>query len=534
MYPENDIYIEILFDIEGFVNSHKVDELFYRKFFHTKLFKNFIIKKIYPITLRDKIDILYFDERIADKRNKSVFENKINTPFIYYQFFSHDQKILINPQSFSKNEINYIRNDNIRQKKIFNYYQIIMNKPNSNDIIIKYPIFPKLLYDDYYFNVKYSEIYKINQIPMLNLNAINQNIKDIYNLLKNKEFNLVYNHTKYCLNNYNNSKLLRIEQKIILPIIWLALNALSFNYCVGIEEKRIRFAQIIEKLYEIEYIDIEVVILILIVISKYGTSEQLLITFQKLLKNKILTNNYTLHSYVITSLSKNFNSDMVSSKTNTISSRSAILNKKDNKDMDIINLNYNKLLKRGLYSKNNEQELIDFGYKAMCPYCKVLNQINYSIILKQEGEVHGVLLQCGNCKKNFTPRIKVNINDNIIEEFGLMSCFDMLEFIKNEFMTDRNFCIDVKNFHKSYPDLFWNAVFYFSINELDFDFLTPYTKDISDNKVKLANNNNQFQDLYNERNSSLTFVENSMKGSLISNYKNPFIKINNDKKINNN
>ena len=201
---------------------------------------------------------------------------------------------------------------------------------------------------------------------------------------------------------------------------------------------------------------------------------------------------------------------MVSSKTNTISSRSAILNKKDNKDMDIINLNYDCLLKRGLYSKNNEQELIDFGYKAMCPYCKVLNQINYSIILKQEGEVLGVLLQCGNCKKNFTPRIKVNINDNIIEEFGLMSCFDMLEFIKNEFMTDKNFCIDVKNFHKNYPDLFWNCVFYFSINELNFDFLTPYTKDIPDNRVKLANNNNnQFQDLYNERSTCSTIAENS-------------------------
>ena len=238
MHPENDIYIETFFDIEGFVNSHKVDEFFYRKFFHTKLFKNFVIKKIYPKTLQDKIDILYFDERIADKRNKSVFENKINTPFIYYQSVSHDQKILINSQNFSPNEINYLKNDINRQKKSFNYYQIIMNKPNSNDIIIKYPVFPKLLYDDYYFNTKYNEIYKINQIPALNLNAINQNIKDINNLINNKEFNLVYNHTNYKLNSFNNSKLLRIEQNIILPIIWLALNALTFNYCINAEEKK--------------------------------------------------------------------------------------------------------------------------------------------------------------------------------------------------------------------------------------------------------------------------------------------------------
>lgn len=532
MHPEDDIQIEKLYDVDGFVSSHKVDESFYRKFFHTKLFKNFIIKKIYPKNLRDKILILYFDERIADKKNKSVFENKLNTPFIYYQLHSYEQKIIINPQYFSNNEINYIRKDSMNKKNSFKYFQIILNKPNSNEIIIKYPIFPKLLYDDYYFNIKYSEIYKINEIPPLNMNSINQNIKDITNLINNKEFNSVYNNSKYSLNNYSNSKLLRIEQSIILPLIWLALNALTFNYIGSVEEKRIRFAEMIEKLYEIKYIDEEVVSLILIVISKYGTSEQLLITFGKLLKNKILLNEYTLHSYVISSLSKNFNPDNVTSKTNAISSRSAILNKKDNKEINIVNLNYNYLLKRGLYSHNNEPESIEFGLKSMCPYCRVFNQVDYSIIMKQEGEVHGVLLGCGSCKKSFAPRIKVCINNNIVEDFGLMSCFEMLEFIKSEFMTDQKFSIDVKNFHYDYPDLFWNAVFYFSNNHLNFDFLTPYLKDISTNKINAAVNKNnfQFKDLYNERSSSLTFSENSFKGSLISNYKNPFIKMNSEKK----
>ena len=534
MYPENDIKIEKLFDIDGFINnSHKVDELFYRKFFHTKLFKNFIIKKIYPITLQDKIDILYFDERIADKKNKSVFENKINTPFIYYQFNSYDQRIFINTPLFSFNEINYIRNDNNTKKSYFNYFQVVINKKNSNDIIIKYPVFPKLLYDDIYFNKKYSDIHNMNNIPPLNISHIKQNIKDISNLLKNKEVSSVYSYVNYSLNNYNKSKLLRIDMKTILPNIWLVLNALSFNYCISLEEKRIRFSEIIEKLYEIEYIDVDVVSLILIIISKYGTSEQLLITFGKILKNKILLSDYTLHSFVITNLSKNFNSDMNTSKTNTMSSRSAILNKKDSKDMDIMNLNYNNLLKRGIYSHSNEPEIIDFGFKTMCPYCKILNQINYSIIMKQEGQVHGILLQCGNCQKSFTPRIKVNINEKIVESFNLMSCYDILEFLKNQFMTNNKFSIDVKNFHYDYPDLFWNAIFYFSINDLHFDFMTPYTKDISDKRINMAinKNNNLYQDLYRESKTIISITDNdNIKGSLLSNYKNPFIKMNNDKR----
>ena len=530
MFPEIDIQIEKLFDIDGFINnSHKVDELFYRKFFHTKLFKNFIIKKIYPISLQDKIDILYFDERIADKKNKSVFENKLNTPFIYYQFNSYEQKLLINSQYFSYKEINFLRNDNNRKRALI-YYQVLKNKNNSNEISIKYPLFPKLLYDDYYFNMPYSEIFIINNIPSLDMSLINKNIKEIINLIKNQEFNTVYIHSNYSLNNYNKSKFLRIEQRSIIPNVWLALYALSFNYCQNLEEKKVSFSELIDKLYFYEYIDIDVFSLILIVISKYGTSEQLLITFGKILKNKILLNDYTLHSYVITTLSKNFNSDLIASKTNTVSSRSAILNKKDNKDLDIFNLNYNNLLKRGLYTTDiKKQESIDFGLKTMCPYCKVLNQVNYSIIMKQEGEVHGVLLQCGSCQKSFTPRIKVFINEEIIESFELMSCLDMLEFIKSEFMTNKYFCIDIKNFHYDYPDLFWNAIFYFSINDLNFDFLTPYVKDISEFKINNAINksNLEFQDLYTEKKNNLEFCNS--KGNMISNYKNPFIKMSNKK-----
>lgn len=533
LHPEIDINIEKLFDIDGFINnSHKVDELFYRKFFHTKIFKNFIIKKIYPISLKDKIDVLYFDERIADKKNKSIFENKLNTPFIYYEFNSNDYRIIINSQYFSLDEINYLRNEK-NKKTNFNYYQIIISNRANNGITIKYPVFPKLLYDDYFFNKPYSELYIINKVPIINMVPINLNLREINNLIKNKEFSSVYNHINYTLNNYDNSKLLRIEQKTLLPCIWLALYALTFNYCYNLDEKRIRYADIIEKLYTIDYLDVDVFSLILIVIGKYGTNEELLMTFGRLRKNKILLNDYTLHSYVITSLSKNFNSDMTASRTNTMSSRSAILNKRDNKDKDTINLNYNNLLKRGIYTNNiNKQESIDFGLKSMCPYCRVLNQINYSIIMKQEGEVHGVLLQCGNCQKSFSPRIKVNINEEIIETFELMSCYDMLEFIKSEFMTNKTYSIDVKNFHYDYPNLFWNAIFYFSVNELNFDFLTAYVKDIPETRINSAKNktNLQSQDLYSENCSNISYCDVNLKGNLSSNYKNPFIKMNSGRK----
>ena len=531
--PENDFIIDNIFDVEGFINMHKVDELFYRKFFQTNIFKYFIVKKIYPINLEDKIDILYFDERIADKNNKYIFGNKVDTPFMYYQFNSTEQKIFIESEYFSINEINFIQNDSYNIKNHLKYYQVVITNLN-NQISIKYPVFPKLLYDDFYFGKTYFELYRINNIPPLNVNLINQKIKEIYKLIKSPEFNSIYKSYNYSLNNYDESNLLKIEQKDYLSNIWVALNALTLNYCKNDEEKNSRFSEIIEKLYDSYYIDIEIITLILIIISKYGTSEQLLITFVKILKNKILLKNYTLHSILITNLTKSFNSDNLSSKTNIISSRAAILNKKDS-NMELINLENLTFSKRGIYSQDeNTQESIEFGLKTMCCHCRRLNEIEYELLLKIKGKPNGVLLQCGNCKKSFSPRIKVNIDNKIIESFELISCWDMLQFIKNEFMTNNKFNIDVINFKKNYNEFFWNAVFYFSLNELNFDFLTPYVKDISNNLVqnnyRNENTQEQFSELFYENTSNVFYNQRRMKGNMASNYKNPYIKMNSGNK----
>ena len=531
--PENHLNIEKLFDIEKFISSHKKeDELFYRKFFHTNLFKNFIIKKIYPISLEDKIDILYFDERIGDKRNKNIFQNKVNTPFMYYQFNQTDYKIIIELENFSINEINYIQNDSYNFKNYFKYYQVVINNFN-NKISIKYPIFPKLLYDNSYFGKTYFEIYKINRIPLLNMNYVNQKIIELYKLINSSEFNAIYKNVEYSLNNFEKSKLTQIDQNIYLPNVWLALNSLTLSYCQNAEEKKVRFSEIIEKLYDTEYIDPEIITLILIIISKYGTSEQLLITFAKILKNKILLNNYTLHSIIITHLTKNFNS--FSSKTNVISSRAAILNKKDS-NMELISLENIIFQKRHIYSKDeNVKESIEFGLKTPCYYCLRLNQIEYNLLMEQRGEEKKLLLLCGFCKRTFSPNIKVNINNSFIETFELDYCHNMLEFIKKEFMVNNQFNIDVINFKKNYNKLFWNAVFYFSKNGLNFDFLTPYIKDIPEN-IQEKNNmydnpQNNFNELFFESTNTINYDErNNMTRSMISNYKNPYIKMNNGKK----
>ena len=51
-----------------FMNNHSFVSDFYKIFISTEIFKAFIIKRIYPRTIQDKFDILFFDEKIIEKK----------------------------------------------------------------------------------------------------------------------------------------------------------------------------------------------------------------------------------------------------------------------------------------------------------------------------------------------------------------------------------------------------------------------------------------------------------------------------------
>ena len=70
-YYKNEIKIDDIFNAEEFINSTpSLDRSFYRIFFGTKIFFNFILKKIFPDTNQDKLDIVYFDEMINKKLSR--------------------------------------------------------------------------------------------------------------------------------------------------------------------------------------------------------------------------------------------------------------------------------------------------------------------------------------------------------------------------------------------------------------------------------------------------------------------------------
>ena len=63
------------------------------------------------------------------------------------------------------------------------------------------------------------------------------------------------------------------------------------------------------------------------------------------------------------------------------------------------------------------------------------------------------------------------------EHFEVYTPYELYNKLKYSFFTNTQFEIDVISFYKNYSRLFWNCVLYFSMNNLSFDFLFPYSKD---------------------------------------------------------
>ena len=98
----NDINIGIklssMINIDLYLNSLNSDNEFYSKLFDTQMFYDFIYKKLIPKNIFEKMDILFFDEKIKEKTKKTIFsEPKPN--------------VLLNAKDYDFKEIIEIKND---------------------------------------------------------------------------------------------------------------------------------------------------------------------------------------------------------------------------------------------------------------------------------------------------------------------------------------------------------------------------------------------------------------------------------------
>ena len=302
----NDLnFVKEIFNYEEFIyKSGKDGQLFYYVFFQTKIFVNFLREIIY---LNDKINYMaykQFDQLTFLKKHEDYRKKKENKG-VYEDFKKKPQdkskKETIKEISFEKDEFNENEKNEIinKDKKIIlmKYAQKVnvknKNKPNSK-ISMNYYLFPKLLFDDEFFNIKYENLFFMHGIEM----PISRTIEDFKSICSS------YNDEYYKLRRYmfppalidklpstNNSKInFEVTSYYYIYFNWIILLCCSLWYCESIE-RIARLDEILIVLDKLNYIEEIVLKLLYITFLKYGNKIQCIKVHEKI-KNFYGYSNY--------------------------------------------------------------------------------------------------------------------------------------------------------------------------------------------------------------------------------------------------
>ena len=79
------------------------------------MFKSYIIKCILPSCNEDIIEVMFFDEKIIEKKNKNIFNKALKTPFLHIKDFDkYKHQPSEQPREFNDNEISYLSQPDIQ------------------------------------------------------------------------------------------------------------------------------------------------------------------------------------------------------------------------------------------------------------------------------------------------------------------------------------------------------------------------------------------------------------------------------------
>ena len=471
----DEINIENLFMVNQYIQDYRNDAAFFQKFFNTKIFKNFIIRKYINEPL-DRYTFLNFDEKILEKKNKRIFARKIKTEFVTSKNFQSTRPYTMRPNNkkgFTEEELTYMKNN----KKILlnEYYQ---NIEDNNKI--KYIIFPKFIYDNKFFKKKYinSANFAENK-SLINLLKKYQELENILTTDKSNNYFSIYNGefvNRYMLDynkhEYHNEVLNALYQT------WLIVFCLTFHYCDRLE-KQYRFEELIRILPKLIDPQQKILSLLLITIREYGNIEMIIKLFE-LIKNL----NYAEY----TCLSSKFRSkkklnwdvkkiDIANSKIEITYYREPINYEKQTLETNNNKLDIKLIKKRTFYTgkekviSQNDKEKISINFYFICQNCKNTSLIT-EFTKNLENQKKDSLLICSKCKKKIESNYQIAYGQEIVE-FRVYSILDILDMAKN-LIKKYGTKIEIDELRNVHKDFFWNCILYFHYNSLNFEILLKY------------------------------------------------------------
>ena len=463
--------LEILFKVDAFLKEvPQTEKDFYERFVsETQLFGDFLYLRMIPKNNKEKIRILRFDEKIME--NTSSLFNRSSDKIIFtnckeYEFT--DKYEISKPRKLTEKEITTY--EKLKTRKILLNYGIITSEKKDNIINFYYPVFPKLT-TKLFFYQNAGEYYP----PQ---NSWNESIESA------NEYVISKSHLGGVSFRQN-------DMKNYVYLCWMQMWAMTFWYCEE-KEQNYRFQELLKVLDKTSCHEMEIFNLLFETLSKYGKNDNMILKLYAILLKLHLNPSSKVHKIVMNLIDKNQLEGNFNEKLQKIleKDKSVIYEKKD----------FRKRVFRSKYYEDNilTESIIFFAFDN-CVDCQ--NPIDLEKISKNFEQMSRDLVwtKCPSCNEPLLPKILIQFGKEINKNGELKKNTSNLAnvvlfspyILKVNYSTIllKNFGVklDVEELMPKYSGIFWDSLWYFKLNGLEYDFMLPYERDSNKKFVKTDN-----------------------------------------------
>jgi len=418
--------INDLFKLQDFILKTDDSLDFFNSFMSTRIWKSFIIKNIYPLTVEEKLEVLLFDDNIRKKKNKKMIKQlfKENTYFLETDIFNNKQK---------KEEI-----------KISDIEGI--DKCSINCDNLEKP----LVFDDEKFDLLFHQ----------NFIKSNKKIKNLYEefyekcnkILKDNRFLEKYNNIGYDI---NINEELQSNNKYYVQKIWLIIICYIFKH-LDKGEKWVLFSELLTEIqniskfqYKLTVIDPFISNLLITTFIKYGDKQMCSLLYKELYNLPSVKNDYL----IFTQFHKKF------------------INKKEEfkfslpKEAILKERNYN------LFGLKEKKPLTKILLVTICNQCRIKMDICNPIMNYASVYTNRIFTKCSICKQDNVAKFTLSV-PNLANDaaYVIYSPKFIFHYINN--LGDFN----NETFYKEHLTIFLNIIIFFQMCGYNYDFVFPYIK----------------------------------------------------------
>ena len=454
--------LEALFKVEDYLKEFSNnDKPFYNKFItETQIFGDFIFMRMIPKNSKEKIQILSFDEKI-NENSVGYFSQSVKSVFTESEEYKFNIDIVIQkPHELSMIEKNMYNDPNNRLGLI--KYGIIAQNISDDKFTFKYPIFPKLLADVFFkHNIRqFIEPINLNE----NIISINEDI-----ILKS---------------HLGGVKVRQNDMVNYIYLCWMQMWGMTFWYCDE-REKNYRFQELLKVINRTSNHEMEIFNLLFETLLENGTEYMILKLYDILIKLR-LNPSLKVHNIAM----KILESEKGGGKTNENLQRA--LSVEEGKTYT--KRNFRKRTVKSKYFKNILTENILFYAFDACMGMECQKEINLLKASTNYKEMARDLIwaKCPNCGEFMLPKLTIhfgkelningnmNINTSKYDSIVLFSPLSLKENYNNSLLKDYGIKLDVEQLLEKHSTTFWNTLWYFKINNLDYEFMLPYEHNMED------------------------------------------------------